>query len=96
MTPLYSQWNAPEYVRVCEYRHWDTSANVLNDTNGSLVGYFLSPLIVISITIIIIIVNLEVHRIRIRLDTNILGSAKIRIQPDPKTPDPVNRIHYHV
>ena len=42
--------------------------------------------------------GLEVHRIgiRIRLDTNILGSGKIRIRPDPNSLDPVNRIHYHV
>jgi len=43
---------------------------------------------------------IEVHRIwfwfRIRPDTNMLGSGKIRIRPDSKSLDPVNRIHYHV
>ena len=41
---------------------------------------------------------LEMHRIwiRIRPDTNILGSGKIQIRPDPNSLDPVNRIHYHV
>jgi len=29
-------------------------------------------------------------------DTNISGSDKIRIWPDPNSLDPVNRIYYHV
>jgi len=40
----------------------------------------------------------EVHRIWIwiRRDTNIFGSGKIQIWPDPNSLDPDNRIHYHV
>ena len=42
--------------------------------------------------------ELEVHRIwiRIRPDTKVLGSGKIRIRLDPSSLDPVNQIHYHV
>jgi len=42
--------------------------------------------------------HVEVHRIwiRIRPDTNILGSGKIRIRTNPNSLDPVNRIHNHV